>query len=1047
MSQLETPAETIPTTSETIPADPLTPELGDLSQLVTPSETIPTASETIPTTSGTIPTDPLTPELDDLSQLVTPSETIPTASETIPADPLTPELDDLSQLVTPSETIPTASETIPADPLTPELDDLSQLEMPSETIPTASETIPADPLTPELGDLSQLETPAETIPTASETIPADPQVSQETLNPDMIQESLDIDNSTLKPDSAMDHFEPLGMDPLMPLESQDIESLDGQDIGSLDGLESLASSDKSSGIDSEFTDEELANIRKTLLGYPKEIREAAINSIINEKVSQTNQRILMNMLADHASEEQIADFLEIHLGHRPDTTPSHYTKEGVEIIYTDDLSPELVSRRKRRNRILLAVLGLGGTSIAVFFAFLTIQKLFYVKNLYEKGLSELIQTRSVFAVGEREKRRRKAEQYFQQAVKKDNNQYDVEYLNRYGIAYMKAGFYQDGFTKLFGRAEPSYESSQNSAWNIPKRRAPRLRRLGKWKRKLGVGTKFTDQTGVVRRVRTAGAYMVDRLRDEKMKTQTLINLARYHSFPAKDFVNGYSGKKYKNDSLGIEYYRFILTLMNQPHNIDSLAGIAKIYYNQKRYTKAASYYKKIIDLFPFSVKGQSGLLHTYIELYKNTGDPRPALIKHREIQRAGLEKKLPLYLTTKLAGFYTDLKPDDVRIRYQTNPVDDIRKRDLESTAMNLLELLIHKNEKRDGKVIKGKQYAEGFYQRGRFLQRQGNRLRALKEFQKSYNANPKHYLSVNSIGEYYRDILNFDRASRYFEKSLETYQDFIQTAGREDEDEVLLQGEIGNIFFNIASLLFLRYSGNEKEGVPDSFIYPFRAGKQENSELKKRRERLLLARDYFQKARTFPLKDTSDLAKIKFRMGWIDYINGNFASALVQWSSIEPIYQDRNLSLLMGQANSYFYTDQTLSALGTYLKIQSDLEKELEASHLPKQKLLIQKKYATLSAIYNNIGAVYERESQKLSRIRDREPTRLEQFKKLETDALIYYWKAVEAGRQANLSSEIARTNVQLAFKDTSRIRIPLLDDWVPPVFSNLKKLSSETL
>ena len=186
-------------------------------------------------------------------------------------------------------------------------------------------------------------------------------------------------------------------------------------------------------------------------------------------------------------------------------------------------------------------------------------------------------------------------------------------------------------------------------------------------------------------------------------------------------------------------------------------------------------------------------------------------------------------------------------------------------------------------------------------------------------------------------------------------------------------------------------------------------------------------------------------MQKSSFAWGGLTILMGTLPSALVQWSSIKSIYQDRNLSLLMGQANSYFYTDQTLSALGTYLKLQSDLEKELAASWLPKQKLLIQKKYATLAAIYNNIGAVYERESQKLSRLRD--PTRSEQFKKLETDALIYYWKAVEAGRQANLSSEIARTNVQLAFQDTSRIRIPLLDDWVPPVFLNSKKSSSETL
>lgn len=825
----------------------------------------------------------------------------------------------------------------------------------------------------------------------------------------------------------------------------------GVDASDLADMNAQAQLD--SGIGNEFTDEDLARIRAALVDYPPGIKKTVIDVVVNEKISQPDQRLLINMIIDQAEAEQIADFLEARLGYRPDSAPSQVTKEGVQIIYTDEISPESMARRRARNRFILLAAGAALAGVFALFGGYYFYHYFSVQGAYQRGLEELIAAQDAPGDAERLARRARAEELYASALAAAGGKHDPEWQSRYGIAHMRAGFFDDAFEKLYGRVEPDYGSERpESGWSWPERRAPlvRLADGAAWPSPdafaAGARTTLTDRDEVQRRVAVPGAYLVDRLRDQRLNRTTLISLARFHSNHARNFVDGEAGRKYKNDELAIDYYRLILTLMNQPDDMDALSGIGDIYYQRGDYGAAAREYHAIVEKFPNEVRGHASLLNTFLQIWKQTGDPRPTLAKHREIRQLGLEDDLPIYIASKLAAFYIGLDPDQVRIRYQVDPVDSLSGLDLDDNAQHLLALVFQKEETRDGVEIVGSHYGEGFYQRGRYLMANKEGLQALKQFQNAHNYDPRHYLAVNAMGEYYRSAQDFDRAGDYFLKAIEIRRDWEKSAGNRPEDETLIDGDIGRIYYNLGSLLFLRYAGFDGKagvGYPDSPLYPDRARREPDSpELQKRREQLARAREYFDEALRLNLRDETARTHLNYWMGWIDYVNSDFESALVAWDKIDPLYSNSEPALLMGRGNSYYYTDQTRSALGAYLKVRSDLETALAGIEEPDPQNAEQRRiFRSLAAVYNNIGAVYEREYIELYR-RGGAP---QDLRRLEENALLFYEAAIETARKVSQDNEIARVNSRLAFKYSRsaqglRFREPAIDDQVAPLLESLK-------
>ena len=862
-----------------------------------------------------------------------------------------------------------------------------------------------------------------------------------------------------------------------PLETGGLDA-GGLDTGGLDMGSMLDTSDledmtreaqMATGIGDEFTDEDLANIRASLTDYPPGIKKTVIDAIVNDKVSQPDQRLLMNMLIEQAEEEQIADFLEARLGYRPDIAPSQVTKDGVQIIYAEGMSPEDQAKKRRRMKLIAAAaLGLLGIGIGIISG-IWWNKQRSIAGQYERGLQEL--SRAQKETGEMGKAcDGRAEQYFNRALQAAGGVYDVEFLNRYGIAYLKAGCYRLAHEKLFGRVRFPYGKDQNgadhplTAWNRQGRRAPilRLKSGASWpgprKQKdgryipEGFEAQLMDQDNLPRRVEIAGAYIVDRLRNKELNRTTLINLARFHSHTSRNFIE--KAGVYKNDGLAIDYYRLVLTLMGETDDIDALAGIGQIYYNRKEFAAAARQYDKIIEQHPAMIKGHAGLLNTYIEMWKQKkDDPRLVILRHRLIYKQGLESELPIYIMTKLAGFYIELDQDDLLIKYQVDPIDRVSGLGVKEYAYHMLELIFNTEQKRDEEVIAGDQYGEGFYQRGRYQLMRKEATSALKQFQNAHQYDKRHFLAVNAMGEYYKKQLDFPRARQYFSRAIEVYNRYHKDYGSRPEDETLMRGDIGKIYFNLASLTFLRNAGlpaGQTEGYPDTRIYPDRALGDETPQMQNRRKQLGEAGRILREALEKGLKEQKARIQALYWLGWIDYINNNFEDALLNWERLNSVYNYKysDPTLLMGRGNAYFYKNQMRSALGNFRKVQEDYErKALRVRNPNASDSKHQELYLTLSAVYNNLGAIYEIEYLEQARQGAGQTT----LESLRDKALVFYWKAVEAARKIDRDNEIARVNVKLAFRrnpganpagDSGRpTNRPLLDDWVSPLLYSLDK------
>ncbi len=771
----------------------------------------------------------------------------------------------------------------------------------------------------------------------------------------------------------------------------------------------------------QLSDQELAGIREALGNYNPEVRKLVIGSVVNEKLGSKEINKLLELLVSRAAANRVLSFIREN---------SQDLGGDVDILYADGLSPEDIARRKRRTRFILGISGLSFASLIFFFGYASLRHYFGVQKLYEEGLKELKKAEQSFLPAERENLRTRAENYFQRALKENKNELESDMLRRYGLAYMRARFYSEAFEKLFGRSQPPYLNFKN--WkqiplikNVPQRA---------WEGDKGVGTLFSDQTGLIRKVVVAGAFMVDRLRDKTLDKKNILALARFHSNSANDFIEG-DYVQYKNDLLAMDYYNSILSLMDKPRDIDALLGIGDLYYNQKAYSRAMNQYLKVIELYPLEVQGHAHLLNTYIEMFRVDSDPRVVLAKHRELQRKGMETKFPMYLLVKLAGFYTHLDTDDVRIKYQVNPIDTATNLDLLDTAKRLLEIAYSKEEIQDGEKIKGSEYAEGFYQRGLFMQKMGERLRAVKNFQEAHYNDPLHYLAISALGENYKESKDFDKAAEYFSKALEVYGKFIKYAGRRPEDETLLHGDLGKIYYNAGLVVYLRYAGlNEKDkiGVVASNLHPIATQKIETNDMTERRQRLDLAYDYFQKALELKMQNSKEYAQLLYATGWIDYMNGNFAEALNRWEEVDAKIQNSDPALSLAKGNAYYFMNQNQSALGHYTKLASDLEGDSKLiKRQGKYALRISERQALVAQVYNNIGAVYEREAENFDK---GDSTHID----LEKQALLYYWKAIENAQKSGISDEIARANIQIAFK-TKEKREPIIFDSPPALLFSL--------
>lgn len=841
-----------------------------------------------------------------------------------------------------------------------------------------------------------------------------------------------------------DNFSDLesSMDPMGDMEPPDLDDIGSPNLGSEGVLEDELSSlmeQEEGSLEDGLSDEDLAIIQREIIKYPPKLRRLVIESIVNKGIPTKNQKELLELIKHQQKPEEIAEYLSGVYGEEVSLVDRSkpYSDDGVPIISTRPIYTKegaLKQRKLIRNTIFAAA-----AALLFVVSFVSLYKYVIIpgraSGYYEEGLSAIRLYGAEKDQSEKKRLLREAKEFFIKGEEIHPN--DLKYLNAYGVEYSKAGLYEESFEMLFGKVEPAFPDwskrkdvpyisiSDDSSWSDQGIEIAGI--IKDPDRKVYL----TSQDRQKRRILKAGAYIVARVKDDIHHIPTYLNLGRFHSFNARDFMDGERSKNYKNDTLAIEYYKRIFTDANTPDNIDARAGIAKIYYNNKEFPKAASEYNKIVEIYPKDPVGHGGILSSYIEIWKRDKNPQFVLNHHRIVKnQLGIEDDLSLFILSKLASFYIDLDPEETRVRYNVTPEDQVTEMDIDDNAEELLNIIFRKDEEQNGYTVYGNKYAEGYYQRGRLFLKKSEALRAMKQFELAASYDPSHYPAVLRMAEYYMGVLDFSEAENLLQNSEKRYLEFKDNYGRRDEDETLKEGDPAKIYFDRGKIIYLQASGILQTDLirefPGRKIYPNRSlVKLPEKEIERRRG-LLTAQAYFEKAQEEPNALINEKAnrEMIYYEGWISYMLGDFESSINTWSNLgeEDLYF--NTSLILGFGNSAYYTNQLNSALSNYLKVMEDFEaKEKMIKRLVEDDQDHQEIYQTLVAVYNNIGAVYEKKQDYVQ-------------------ALGYYWKAIEAARKIQLVSEVANSNKDLLMKKQRLGTEPLLEDWLSPTLDPIAKL-----
>ncbi len=853
-----------------------------------------------------------------------------------------------------------------------------------------------------------------------------------------------LDDDLGSPASSFDDFAPSIDD--MPISS--MESTD--DFGSSGGFEDDLSSlgrenEPEEDLDASLSDEDLAVIQRELVIYPPKLRRTIIDAIVNNRIPVKNQKEIIELIKAQQKPEDVANFLGSLLGERVELTDTSgkFSADGVPIIASKDAYTK--EGAVRRRELIRKTVFSSAAAIFLVIGIVSLYKYVYIPNMagaqYDLGLEKLQDYRYQSDAQERKRLLTDAENYFNKGEEIDP--FNLSYLNMYCEAYTNIGQYDKAFEKCFGKVEPDFglepaDKEHVRSW-AKRKEVPNisLAEKSQWRdsgidhggKKHFIEHEFSlvSQDKVPRKVIKAGAYIASRLKYNVHDVQTYLTLGRFHSFHRRDFVDNLPGsqrKEYKNDPLAIEYYKRVFTDADDPDNIMATAGIAKIYYNKREFGTAVKYYNDIIEKFPKDSIGHGGILSTYIEMWKKDNNPQYVLNHHRQVRNAlDLEDELSLAVLAKLASFYIALDSEEVRIKYNINPEDQVSGMEIDDNVEYLLNILYGKEG--------GNRFAEGFYQRARYYFKKEEASRALKQLELAATNDPRHYLAVLLMAEYYMKVQNTTEAEKLLTEAEERYKNHKGEFGEREEDETLLEGKPGRIYFDKGKIAFLLAAGiNQLDNVrdfPGKKIYPARSIGQLSSEETSRRNGLTNAKDYFTTAKEIDggiLSDTKLLREVNYYLGWIEYNAGEFSSALELWAELpdEDIYN--NPTLLLGKGNSFYYTRQYNAALGNYLKLKDDYEqKEKTLGRLEPENSDHQEVYQSLTALYNNIGAVYEKKQDPIN-------------------ALKYYWKAMETARKIGIVSEIATSNKDLIFARAKLDREPLLEDWLPPTLDKISDM-----
>ncbi|HOO70814.1 MAG TPA: tetratricopeptide repeat protein [Spirochaetota bacterium] len=461
----------------------------------------------------------------------------------------------------------------------------------------------------------------------------------------------------------------------------------------------------------------------------------------------------------------------------------------------------------------------------------------------------------------------------------------------------------------------------------------------------------------------------------------------------KDNINNwyYKGKKKEMAEksqldVAINFYRMVL--QRDSENITALFGIGNAYYHQGQYLRAKKYYEDILKADPDSAVGYAGLLNLYID----RDSFAQAATLHARIKDKDMMPELPSALLGKLAEYYLSKKrTDDSSIRIDYG-VQSPRIKDEDDNPYPAVISVLNDLVRRDP------DYPPLQVHWARLNRAQKNYTVMEKYLDRALDLSPNYFGALHLLGEYYYFTNEPVKAYEYLNRAVNSYKNqpefTLDDFYRETEDIGKTYAFLGNIFYYFFDKLKYRYGSLEDELIEDNT------------------DRFLnysIAREKYEEAVNLGFSSP----EIRYNLGRIYYMAKLYREALDQWLNLYEEFVTKP-ELMFALGNAFYHLGNYEAGKGEYLKLVDAFEMDAESiTVVQKSNSEHIRIFRTLSAAYNNLGAVY-------------------QIQNNESKSGICYWKSIDYAKRLDQENEFARINMARSFNRETK-SAPILDEEVP--------------
>ncbi|HEY1405658.1 MAG TPA: tetratricopeptide repeat protein, partial [Spirochaetota bacterium] len=700
----------------------------------------------------------------------------------------------------------------------------------------------------------------------------------------------------------------------------------------------------------DLSESELKKLKHAIMLFPHGLIRAVKDVILNDRLPEPDTRILVNMILSGRNENDIRRFIEDRL-HEKIEMEEEIPHRRV-ISSRNEYSTGEGRRRQKLlfKRTKIAAIGILVVAMISVLGYQFVYKPYKAKSLITEGVALILKKGDI---SDEMKNYRKAEDLFDLV----NREYVENYLpgyHRYARAYFDKKQYLRSLQKL------------NAAYDIRPSNVDTLLALGYFYKKVPVP--FYDD-------------------DAKP------NLKAWYYKKAPPAVERIRDKF----DVAIDFYLKAKHL--DPKNITALVGIGDVYFIKGEFLKARQYYENILKIDPDSVAGYSGLINLFIE----RDDFSDLLTIFVELREKDLFPEIPSPLLGNFAEYLlSKAAKEDSNIRIDYG-IQSERIKDTADNPFPAVRTILDALHKKDP------DYPPLYlhYAKLSLAQKNPALVKGYLEQAISHaeDRGERYFGALSMMGEYYYRMKDPVKSYSYLKDaiaSLTSPPDFTrEDFYKETETPGRTKAVMGNIFYYFFDKVTARFGDNTDEANLEEEAPDADAARMVNYDIAMKKYEAAVADGY-------------SSSELHYNLGRIYYLKGLYDNAVNEWlNNYEDFTTTPELMFALG--NAFYHMNNPESAKAEYQKLISLKEHEADSitTVVPTRADHI-RLFSSLSAAYNNLGAVYLRKGG-------------------DTRSNICFWKSIDYAHRLGHESEFARVNLARTIRKKGDTRQPVLDENIP--------------